>query len=56
MVSYIVFIQLCILYSVYDRCGYIDIVHKKAEWSMMKAIEEAKSQPNYTMDGEVCEH
>ena len=41
--------------SVYDRCGYIDIAHKEAEWSMTKAIEEAKSQPNYTTDGEVCE-
>lgn len=37
----------------YNRCGYIEIVQELADKSMKAAVEEIKTMPHYTSDGEV---
>lgn len=42
-----------IIFSVYNRHGYIGIVDRLAEQSMQKAVEEVQTLPDYTTKGEV---
>ena len=42
------------LLTVYNNKGYIDIVSRLTEQSMMAAIEEVQSMEHYQAKGEVC--
>lgn len=44
-----------VLYTflVYNKRGYIDVVSKQAEASMVKAIKEVQALPNFASTGEV---
>ena len=46
-----IFIQII----VYNNCGYIDVVQKMADISMMNAVEDVKKVPCYLENGEVCQ-
>ena len=41
------------LCTVYNSCGYLDIVEELAQQSMQAAVEEVKSLPDYPTKGEV---
>lgn len=43
-----------LLHIVYEKCGYVDLVAKQAETSMLTAVEEVKALPSYLSDGEVA--
>ena len=47
------FFLLACLFTVYNSGGYVDMVAKLAEKSMMAAVEEVKSLPDYATTGEV---
>ena len=41
------------LTTVYDKCGYCDVVEKVTKESMQKAVEEVKGGEGYDSCGEV---
>ena len=44
------------LFTVYNCCGYMDIVGRAAELSMRCAVDEVKAHPDYDTQGEVHVH